>query len=95
MLFSHFGPATQTAALCTLAVQRIREAAETVRLALERSDDIDAIERELRNLTAADEATLSPDDLAALEISGNMRLNALGLTRYWKKRSARDQADSS
>jgi glyoxylase-like metal-dependent hydrolase (beta-lactamase superfamily II) len=95
MLFSHFGPAAETDALCALAVQRIREAAETVRLTLERTEDIEAIEQALRKLTADEEADLSASDLAALEISGNMRLNALGLARYWKKRSERDQAESS
>lgn len=95
LLFSHFGPAADAESVCALAAQRIRESADLVRLVLQRTQDIDEIAAELRSLAGRDERDLSPEDAAALDISGDLRLNALGLVRYWTKRDERNQADSS
>ena len=94
LLFAHFGPIEEVDRICDLAVRRIRSWAEAVRTALETTDDLEEItallEREAaRDVETGADATL---DLGRLEILSSVRINAMGLVRYWKKRAEREAA---
>jgi len=92
VLFSHFGPVTEVDRICDLAIRRIRGWAEVVRTTLERTDDLDevvsALEEEARrDIETGAEAAL---DLDRLEVLSSVRINALGLMRYWRERAERE-----
>lgn len=94
LLFAHFGPIEEVDRVCDLAVRRILSWAEVVRTALETTDDLEEItallEREAaRDVETGADATL---DLGRLEILSSVRMNAMGLVRYWKKRAEREAA---
>jgi glyoxylase-like metal-dependent hydrolase (beta-lactamase superfamily II) len=88
VLFSHFGPVDDVDRICDLAEQRFRAWTEAVGEALPDTDDVDAVVRVLEDLASADaetgaEASL---DLQALETMSSIRLNAMGIAGYWKRR---------
>jgi glyoxylase-like metal-dependent hydrolase (beta-lactamase superfamily II) len=87
LLFSHFGPVEEVDRICDLAVERFRAWTDAVGEALERTEDLDEIVRELREVALADaetgaEATL---DLQAMETLSSIRMNAMGIVGYWSK----------
>jgi len=91
VLFSHFGPVEQVDRICDLAIRRTRSWAEVVRVALDRTDDLDeivlALEQEARrDVETGAEAAV---DLGRFEVLSSVRVNALGIVRYWQKRAAR------
>lgn len=86
LMFAHFGPVDSVDETCELAVQRIREWVELVRLATERSADVSDIAAALRKGTAADYASLTDLDHERFEKLGGFEVNAAGLLRYWAKR---------
>jgi len=94
VLFSHFGPVAEVDRICDLAVQRTQSWAEVVREALERTDDLDEIvallqEEARRDVETGAEATI---DLERFETLSSVRMNAMGIVRYWKKRAEREAA---
>jgi glyoxylase-like metal-dependent hydrolase (beta-lactamase superfamily II) len=91
VLFSHFGPVEEVDRICDLAIRRLRGWAEVVREALERTDDQDEIVAMLEAEARRDVATGAEAaiDLDRLEILSGVRMNALGLMRYWRKRAER------
>ena len=89
VLFSHFGPVTEVDRICDLAVRRTQGWAEVARETLERTDDLEAVVSALeaearRDVETGAEAAL---DLDRLEVLSSIRINALGLIRYWRKRA--------
>jgi glyoxylase-like metal-dependent hydrolase (beta-lactamase superfamily II) len=92
LLTSHFGPIPDAADGCERAAARIRSWSEAVRRALAVTDDVDRIEGVLRDLAAAEHLADAgtPIDLARYDALGSIRMNATGLTRYWKKRWERE-----
>jgi glyoxylase-like metal-dependent hydrolase (beta-lactamase superfamily II) len=92
LLLSHFGPAPETDALCELATERIRGWGEEVRAALERTDDIEEIAAllERRGATEYLEDSGQPIDLERYDVLSSIRMNAMGLMRYWRKREERE-----
>jgi glyoxylase-like metal-dependent hydrolase (beta-lactamase superfamily II) len=96
LLFSHFGPVTETDELCAIATKRLRKWAAIVRDALEETDDLDRIARLLERQTASefDEARAAgvDIDMDRYETLSSMRMNAAGLVRYWKKRGEAEEA---
>jgi len=97
VLFSHFGPVTDVDRICDLAVRRTRGWAEVVRVALQRTDDLDEIvtlleEEARRDAETGAEAQI---DLAHFEMLSSVRMNAMGIVRYWKKRAEREAAEDS
>ncbi len=91
VLFSHFGPVRDVDRICELAARRTRSWAETVRAALERTDDVEEIvallEQEARrDIETGAEAEI---DLERLELLSGIRMNALGIVRYWRKHAER------
>jgi glyoxylase-like metal-dependent hydrolase (beta-lactamase superfamily II) len=94
LLFSHFGPVREVDRICDLAARRFREWTETVGRAMERTRDLDEIVAILdaesrRDLETGAEATL---DLDRLEVLSSVRMNAMGIVRYWELRRARERA---
>jgi glyoxylase-like metal-dependent hydrolase (beta-lactamase superfamily II) len=96
LLFAHFGPIGDVEGACELAVRRVRDWAEAVRETLLTTDDVEEIVKRLERESARDiqtgaEATL---DLEALEdrlqLLSSVRMNAMGLIRYWQKRGERE-----
>jgi glyoxylase-like metal-dependent hydrolase (beta-lactamase superfamily II) len=94
LLFSHFGPVREVDRICDLAARRFREWTETVGRAMERTRDLDEIVAILdaesrRDLETGAEATL---DLDRFEVLSSVRMNAMGIVRYWELRRARERA---
>ena len=97
VLFSHFGPVTEVDRICELAIHRTRAWSEVVRQALETTDDLDTITELLRREAERDietgaEAVL---DLDRFETLSSVRMNAMGILRYWKKRAQAEGGEAA
>jgi glyoxylase-like metal-dependent hydrolase (beta-lactamase superfamily II) len=88
VLFSHFGPVTEVDRICDLAAKRTRAWAEVVRSALRTTEDLDEIVTLLEAEAERDVETgaQAPIDLQRFEMLSSIRMNAMGIVRYWKKR---------
>lgn len=95
VLFSHFGPVEEVDRICELAVRRTRSWAEVVREALERTEDLDEIVALLQAEARRDVETgaQAEIDLERFETLSSVRMNAMGIVRYWKKRAEREAAE--
>lgn len=91
VLFSHFGPVEEIDRICDLALERFRRWTEAVGDALPNTDDVDAVVRVLEDVAKADTGAEAPLDLQALETMSSIRLNAMGIAGYWKRRREADQ----
>ena len=98
LLTSHFGPVTDAEEGCRRGAERIRSWAETVRRVLEEDPDADA---DLVTSVLTDQASEefladagTPIDLARYDALGSIRMNATGLSRYWRKRWEREAPPS-
>lgn len=96
MLFAHFGPVVEVDRICDLAVRRTRSWAEVVREALRRTDDLDEIVALLegearRDVETGAEAAI---DLQRFETLSSIRMNAMGLMRYWRRRRGSEAPDA-
>jgi glyoxylase-like metal-dependent hydrolase (beta-lactamase superfamily II) len=92
VLFAHFGPIREIDRICDLAIRRARAWTEAVRVELERTDDLDEIVAVLegearRDLETGAQAQI---DLDRFELLSSVRMNALGIVRYWRKRRERE-----
>lgn len=88
LLTSHFGPIADAHAGCERAASRIRTWSERVRTVSADTSDLDRITAALHEL-AADEHLADaglPIDLSRYDALGSIRMNAIGLERYWRKR---------
>jgi len=94
VLLSHFGPVAEVNGVCELATARIRSWSEDVRHALEVDDDVDRIAQllERRGATEYREDSSEEIDMERYDVLSSVRMNAMGLIRYWKKRAERDAA---
>lgn len=92
LLFAHFGPIDEIDRVCDLAIARTRAWTEVVGRALERTDDLDEIVDLLEGEAARDAETgaEAPIDLQRFEMLSSIRMNAMGIVRYWKRRAGRD-----
>jgi len=95
VLFSHFGPVDEVDRICDLAALRFRRWTEAVGDAVADPDDLDEVVRVLRELSRVEagagtgaEARL---ELEALETMSSIRLNAMGIAGYWRRRRQADQ----
>lgn len=99
LLFAHFGPITEVDRVCDLAAQRLRSWAYAVRDTLTTTDDLEEIVARLEAESTNDIETGSTSalDLEALErrlgLLSSVRMNAMGLIRYWKKRAEREASE--
>lgn len=89
VLFSHFGPVREVDRICDLAAKRFRDWTEAVRTTMERTEDLDEIVAVLREVARADAATGAEAelDLDRLETLSSVRMNAMGIRRYWQLRA--------
>ena len=97
VLFAHFGPVTEVDRICDTAVERFRRWTEAVREAMEDTDDLDEIVTVLEQVAQQDVETGSQAelDLQRMEMLSSIRMNAMGIVRYWTKRRERDGASGS
>ena len=99
LLFAHFGPIEEVDRTCDLAERRVQGWAEAVRDALETTEDLEEVVERLvkesaRDIETGAESTLDVDRLERrLELLSSIRMNAMGLMRYWKKRGEREAAE--
>jgi hypothetical protein len=77
-------------------VKRFRDWTEAVRIAMERTTDLDEIVELLEEEATRDVETGSQAeiDLGRLEILSGVRINAMGIMRYWQKRREREAEGS-
>jgi glyoxylase-like metal-dependent hydrolase (beta-lactamase superfamily II) len=97
VLFSHFGPVEEVDRICDLAERRFRSWTEAVGRELERTDDLDEIVRVLERVAEEDTETGSEAalDLQRMETLSSVRMNAMGIVRYWQLRSERERDQAS
>jgi glyoxylase-like metal-dependent hydrolase (beta-lactamase superfamily II) len=95
VLFSHFGPVEEVDRICDLAEGRFRSWTEAVGRELDRTDDLDEIVRVLERVAEEDVETGSEAalDLQRMETLSSVRMNAMGILRYWQLR--RERADQA
>jgi glyoxylase-like metal-dependent hydrolase (beta-lactamase superfamily II) len=92
LLFAHFGPLHEVEATCDLAIRRVRDWAAVVREGVRESEDAEELEARLERAALGDietgaEAALDLEMLEErLRLLSSIRMNALGLARYWRKR---------
>jgi glyoxylase-like metal-dependent hydrolase (beta-lactamase superfamily II) len=86
LLFSHFGPVSEVDELCRLAASRLRTWADIVRDAMDQTDDLDRVAELLDRSTASEFDGVQSPDPSRYDVLSDMRMNAAGLMRYWKKR---------
>src|SRR5439155_14150807 len=86
LLFSHFGPVEEVDELCAIAASRLRKWAEIVHDALRGTDDLDRVTELLARPTESEFDGVESADPSRYDILSDMRMNAEGLVRYWRKR---------
>jgi glyoxylase-like metal-dependent hydrolase (beta-lactamase superfamily II) len=92
LLFSHFGPVTEIEELCSIAASRLRKWSDIVRDALQETDDLDRIAALLDRRTASEFEGVTPVDPSRYDVLSDMKMNAAGLARYWRRRQERERA---
>ena len=97
LLFAHFGPIAQVDRTCELAVRRLREWTDTVRGAMRSTTDLDEIVDVLSREAARETVTGAETqlDLDRLETLAGVRMNAMGIERYLRKRAERETDDGA
>jgi len=97
LLLSHFGPVTEVEHICELAAARIRRWGDVVQRALETTEDVDEIaallEREGHREYREDAGEAL--ELERYDVLSSVRVNAMGLIRYWKKRAEREATEAA
>ena len=96
LLLSHFGSVSDVDHLCDLAVQRILAWGNTVRDAMRTTDDVDRIVALLEQQGSKEykEDADEEIDMERYDVLSSIRMNAVGLMRYWKKRDEREAASA-
>jgi glyoxylase-like metal-dependent hydrolase (beta-lactamase superfamily II) len=95
LLFSHFGPVEAVDELCAIAASRLRKWAKIVQDALRDTDDIGRVAELLARRTESEFEGVESVDPSRYDILSDMRMNAEGLVRYWKKRAEAEEAAAS
>jgi glyoxylase-like metal-dependent hydrolase (beta-lactamase superfamily II) len=93
LLISHFGAMQDVDRVLDMAAERIRSWSERVRWILEDDSeaDPDRLAAALTGLAASEflqdsGGPMTPADLARYDVIGSIRMNGVGLARYWRKR---------
>jgi glyoxylase-like metal-dependent hydrolase (beta-lactamase superfamily II) len=96
VLFSHFGPVDEVERICDIAAERFRTWTEAGGRALKAAhpDELDEVMRALGEVATADASTGAQAelDLQALETMSSIRLNAMGILGYWRRRREAETA---
>jgi glyoxylase-like metal-dependent hydrolase (beta-lactamase superfamily II) len=97
LLLSHFGPVQEVDHICDVATRRLIDWSHDVRTALELDDDLDRIVGILERRGAAEyrEDSGEPVDMARYDVLSSIRMNAMGMIRYWRKRAERASRELS
>jgi glyoxylase-like metal-dependent hydrolase (beta-lactamase superfamily II) len=101
LLFAHFGPLRNVDATCDLAIRRVRAWAKVVEEGLRETEDPEELAARLEatalhDIESGAEATLDLEMLEdRLRLLSSIRMNAMGLARYWRKRREREGASVS
>jgi glyoxylase-like metal-dependent hydrolase (beta-lactamase superfamily II) len=91
ILFSHFGPVSEVAEVCDLAVERLRRWTGVVEDALRVTEDLSEVVRRLREDTETlDVGAEDRTDAVRYDFLSSYEMNAMGLIRYL----TRDRAGS-
>ncbi len=94
LLLSHFGPVAEVDHICDLAAERIRAWSAVAREALTVDGDVDRVAALLERQAAAEyrhDAAVEID-MDRYDVLSSVKMNALGLIRYWRKRAEREAA---
>jgi len=96
LLLSHFGAVTDIDEACEKATERMRAWSETVHGALDHTDDVEKIVSLLTEQGAKEYLADAgePIDMERYDVLSSIRMNALGLIRYWRKREERERAEA-
>ena len=91
LLLSHFGPVAEVDHICEVATRRLIDWSHDVRSALELDDDLDRIVGILERRGAVEyrEDSGEPIDMERYDLLSSIRMNAIGMIRYWRKRAER------
>jgi glyoxylase-like metal-dependent hydrolase (beta-lactamase superfamily II) len=92
LLFSHFGPVTEVDELCGIAERRLRRWADVVHEAMAETDDLDRIAELLDRRTVDEFPPEALEQRDRYELLSDVRMNAMGLVRYWTKRQERERS---
>lgn len=98
LLFAHFGPLRDVDATCDLAIRRVREWTDVVGEAMWETQDPEELAARLEDTALGDietgaEVTLDLEMLEdRLRLLSSIRMNAMGIERYWRKRREREAA---
>jgi glyoxylase-like metal-dependent hydrolase (beta-lactamase superfamily II) len=95
LLFSHFGPVEEVEELCGIAASRLRKWAEIVHDALRDTEDIDRVTELLARRTESEFEGVEAVDPSRYDLLSDMRMNAEGLVRYWRKRAEAEATASA
>lgn len=97
LLLSHFGPVVEVDHICELATRRLLAWSDDVRDALEMDDDLDRIVALLERRGAAEYQEDSGEeiDMERYDVLSSIRMNAMGIIRYWRKRAEREARELS
>ncbi len=99
LLTSHFGPVPSPTDACDAAAEHVETWSEAVRRVLSARPDAstDQVAEELRALasTEFEAETGRPVDMSRYDAIGSIRMNAAGLSRYWRKRWERELAQEA
>ena len=96
LLFAHFGPIAEVDRMCDLAVRRLHGWTDAVRDAMRSTTDLDEIVEVLSREAARETVTGAEAqlDLDRLETLAGVRMNAMGIERYLRKRAEREAEDA-
>jgi glyoxylase-like metal-dependent hydrolase (beta-lactamase superfamily II) len=92
LLTSHFGPIEDAGEGCERAANRIRAWASTVERSMREGADIGAITATLQEQAAVEHLADAGVEIdpSRYDPLGSVRMNAMGLERYWRKRWERE-----
>ncbi|HEX5937716.1 MAG TPA: MBL fold metallo-hydrolase [Actinomycetota bacterium] len=96
LLFAHFGPLPDVDATCDLAIRRVRAWAQVVEEGLRETEDPEELSARLEATALHDietgaEATIDLEMLEdRLRLLSSIRMNAMGLAGYWRRRRERE-----
>jgi glyoxylase-like metal-dependent hydrolase (beta-lactamase superfamily II) len=95
LLLSHFGPVAEVDHICEVAQRRILAWSDTVRRSLTVGDDLDRVVAILERQGATEYREDSGEhiDTERYDVLSSIRMNAMGLIRYWTKRAEREAAE--
>lgn len=100
LLFAHFGPLEDVDGTCDLAIKRVRDWASVAEDAIRETEDPEELAARLERAALDDietgaEAQLDLERLEdRLRLLSSIRMNAMGLERYWRRRWERAGAES-